>query len=155
MRTKGIVLLVVGAIILIIGVAGFVLTSNQTKEYETGLGQMARGLDSGAQSQYEGLTAIKIVSIIMIVIGGLLVISGFVTGYAHGPMFQQFRNATIPQTGFRVETDESHTQGLQHAADNIAKGPTRVRYCKRCGQPLASRSQFCTQCGTPIVHAGR
>ena len=31
---------------------------------------------------------------------------------------------------------------------------TAVRFCRKCGAPLLTRSEFCSKCGTAIIRIG-
>lgn len=151
MKPRGIVLIAIGAFLLIAGVAGFIFSSNQSKEYETGMGQMARGFDSDAQSQYNALTGIKVVSGIAMAAGGLLIVIGLVTG--------------IRRDGFAYQQSiAAPGQGTYSGAKPVRKPPPRPpvgngapagigsRYCTQCGERLLAGSKFCEGCGAQAIH---
>lgn len=128
MSGKGKALLIVGIIICIIGIAGFIYVSSVVKDYQSGWGQLARGLDEQSQSQYQALQGVKVVSIILIVLG-LVFIGIEVVIYLKKP--------SMP-----IVVMGGNQMGIG------------MRLCPKCSSPIPGEQRFCTSCGTDVFTGG-
>ena len=118
MNKKGIVLIIVGVLLLIVGIAGYFVADHYSTPYESFGGEMYREFESSGQNEYAGLKAVKYVSIVMAVLGGALFMVGLIVGIKR----------RVPVPGGAVTRE-------------------RAIYCPNCGAERVTGHNFCKKCG--------
>ena len=120
MSRKGVVLVIVGILLLIVGIAGYFVADHYSTPYESFGGQLYRATESSGQNEYAGLKAVKYASIVMAILGGALLIVGLIVGIN--------RRVPAPEVALRRQQ-------------------TTI-YCTNCGaERVTGHSSFCKKCG--------